>query len=288
MVSEAVVISRGMRWVACVVVLLWTVLSLLRLGWELDFFWDFEDTEEVRVPIEDDDGVVERLPESLKTLSPRDRKLSFVGIIMPSVLHALEKVIRTRGFLLELSEEGVKLGTEEERRISGLCRTYRVKTRDCTVSRLLLHVDVLPVSLVLAQAAVESGWGISRFAQEGNSLFGQWTVAQYKGLVPLERESGKTHRVRQFETIEASVDSYLRNVNGHPVYAGLRKERARYRMEEGTKNGYFSSELVWNLLPHLESYSQKGVEYLELLKSVIKGNGFESFDEEVRREKGYL
>ena len=87
--------------------------------------------------------------------------------------------------------------------------------------RLLSHVDTVPVSLALAQAAAESGWGRSRFARDGNALYGQWTMNAAHGLVPQRRDAGKKHLVRQFGSPWDSVRAYMRNLNSHPAYRGL-------------------------------------------------------------------
>ena len=89
-------------------------------------------------------------------------------------------------------------------------------------------MDEIPVSLAIAQAAKETGWGTSRFAQEGNALFGQWTWSG-EGLKPKEAEKGADHKVMKFNILQASVRAYQRNLNTHPTYKDLRKARAEFR-----------------------------------------------------------
>jgi len=131
---------------------------------------------------------------------------------------------------------------------------------------LLRRTDEIPVALVLAQAANESGWGTSRFAREGNSLFGQWTFRKStSGLVPDSRSQDAAHRVRSFESIRASVRAYLRNLNVGHAYVELRKLRAAMR-----KRGEPLDPLI--LATGLKRYSQRGEAYVEEIKALILSN----------------
>jgi len=151
-----------------------------------------------------------------------------------------------------------------------LAKHYRIKSDDPAIirQRLLIKVDALPPSLVLAQGAMESAWGTSRFAVEGNNYFGQWCFRPGCGLVPESRPEGKKHEVRLFQTPQASVNSYMRNLNSHPAYRDLRATRAQLRADNQRLNGCY-------LAQGLEHYSEKGFRYVESLKQLIRVNKLE-------------
>lgn len=148
----------------------------------------------------------------------------------------------------------------------------RYETQPDRLDLLLRRVDTVPVSLAMAQAAIESGWGTSRFALHGNAIFGQWTTAEGKGLVPSAREEGKTHKVRSFNRLSDSVSAYLLNLNTHPAYAEFREMRQEARRRGETPDGQM-------LAGGLEAYSEKGGEYVELLRNMIRVNRLGAFDD---------
>ncbi len=129
---------------------------------------------------------------------------------------------------------------------------------------------VIPVSLVLAQAALESGWGTARFAVEGNALFGQRTyLDETKGIVPSDAEGD--FRVKAFASLQESVAGYFKNLNTHPRYKAFRDAR-KALLEKGAKPDPFK------LIPHLKAYSEEGATYLDKISLVIKSNDFRDFD----------
>ena len=134
-------------------------------------------------------------------------------------------------------------------------------------------IDIIPASLALAQAANESAWGESRFAQEANNLFGIWTYDRAKGLKPKNRENGKTHLVRIFDDIGASVRYYMYNLNSHPAYRELRQIRQQLRASGRAINGYA-------LAAGLEKYSSQGTTYIELIRDLIEQNEWALLDSE--------
>lgn len=213
------------------------------------------------------------LPYDLsKMRQAQDRKTVFLRYMLPYVLEANDRVAQQRARLVSLRpkiEKGQRLGEEEAMWLNGLYEEYQVKTGD--VAALLLRVDTVPVSLALAQAAVESGWGTSRFAQEGDAPFGQWTSAQYAGMVPKDRLAGRTHKVRSFESLKMSAESYLRNLNTHRAYRELRALRASTRSVQKPMD---SLEIAGTLL----RYSEKGADYVKLLRHIIQKNDLQSLD----------
>lgn len=202
----------------------------------------------------------------------QDRKAVFLRYMLPYILEANSRVQQQRERMLTLRpkvEKEQRLGEEEAMWLNALYDEYRVKPGD--YAALLLRVDTVPVSLALAQAAVESGWGTSRFAQEGNAPFGQWTSKDHAGMVPKERKAGMTHKVRSFDSLKKSAESYLRNLNTHRAYKGLREMRASFRNEDRPID---SLAIAVTLL----KYSEKGMEYVELLRHIIKKNDLQALD----------
>ena len=132
-------------------------------------------------------------------------------------------------------------------------------------------MDEIPVSLAIAQAAKETGWGTSRFAQQGNALFGQWTY-DGEGIKPAGSDVGDTHKVMKFKILKASVRAYQRNLNTHAGYKKFRKVRAIQRDVFGKMN---SLELV----NYLDKYAATGNEYVKILKQIIEQNKLTDFDD---------
>ena len=132
-------------------------------------------------------------------------------------------------------------------------------------------MDIVPVSLALAQAAKETGWGTSRFAQQGNALFGQWTWSG-EGLKPKDAEKNEGHKVMKFNVLQASVRAYQRNLNTHSIYEYFRSARAKLRdlgepLDSMILSGY------------LDKYAETGNEYVKVLQKIIQQNNLKDFDD---------
>lgn len=158
-------------------------------------------------------------------------------------------------------------------------RQYKVKVRDVRdfidrsgeiLDELLIRMNIIPPELALAQAAQESGWGTSRFAQQGNALYGQWTWGSGCGMVPARRDDGKTHRMKCFKNIIEAVDSYMLNLNTNSAYATLRLERRVFRDDQQID--------VIPLVESLINYSEEGQEYVEKIKNIIRINRLYDFN----------
>ena len=132
-------------------------------------------------------------------------------------------------------------------------------------------MDEVPNSMAIAQAAKETGWGTSRFAQEGNALFGQWTWSG-EGMLPAAADDDSTHKVMKFKVLQASVKAYQRNLNTHSTYKAFRSARAELR-DDGKK----LDSII--LSGHLDKYAETGKEYVKILQQIIKQNNLEDFDE---------
>ena len=131
-------------------------------------------------------------------------------------------------------------------------------------------MDIIPVSIALAQAANETGWGTSRFALEGNALFGQWTWSK-KGIKPKNKDPNQSHKILQFQILKASVRAYKNNLNTHNAYQEFREARAKQR--EGN-NKIIGLELT----KYLKAYASIGEQYVRILDDIIEKNSLTDFD----------
>ncbi len=138
------------------------------------------------------------------------------------------------------------------------------------IAALLLRVDVVPASLIVAQAAKESGWGTSRFAIQGNNYFGIWCFYQGCGLKPLRREANRTHEVASFDSVEQGVRYYVRTINTHVAYRELREMRAEARKSRQSLQGE-------QLANGLVRYSERGIAYVREVQSMIRDNNLQRF-----------
>lgn len=218
--------------------------------------------------------VPEAVPKDLKEVQEVDRKKQvFLQMVLPLVLMVNERLTEQRTRILELAdaiERGAPLAAKQRAWLDEMYEAYRVEPGD--VETLLLRVDVVPPSLALAQAAIESGWGTSRFAREGNALFGQWVWGEdAKGIVPKQRQEGKTHKIRAFETPLEAVAAYIKNLNTHRAYRKLRMMRADLRAQGAGLNGL-------TLAGGLEAYSEKGEAYVDLVRQIIAANELRPLD----------
>ena len=148
-------------------------------------------------------------------------------------------------------------------------KQYGVINND--LATLKIRMDEVPVSMAIAQAAKETGWGTSRFAQEGNALFGQWTWSG-EGIKPAGADDDSTHKVMKFKVLQASVKAYQRNLNTHPTYKDFRSARADLR-DKGQK----LNSMI--LTKYLDKYAETGKEYVKILQQIIRQNNLEDFDD---------
>ena len=213
------------------------------------------------------------VPRDLRKLnSISERKRLFIKLMMPLVQRASEQVLEERRRLLLIETRqtaGLGLSAEDTRWLEELAGQYGLEQPD--VEALKIHVDVIPASLALAQSAEESGWGTSRFAVEGNALFGQRVYRGDGGMVPLRRDPGKRHRVRKFDHLQESVSRYLHNLNTHWAYDKFRALRSTMR----SKNMPLDSRA---LVGTLDKYSERGADYIKTIRNIISFNGLTAFD----------
>ena len=211
---------------------------------------------------------IDLLPKEIKQIeSTKKKKEFFIQIVLPLILEEnyLIRLDRKRLFVI-LNKNN---NTESEKKwLKSKFKQYGVVNRDFTT--LKIRMDEIPASLAIAQAAKETGWGTSRFALEGNALFGQWTW-NGEGIKPASADSGATHKIMKFKILQASVRAYQRNLNTHSSYKEFREARAIQRDNDGKLN---SLELV----KYLDKYAETGKEYIVVLKKIIEQNSLTDFD----------
>jgi Bax protein len=204
-------------------------------------------------------------------VSPTEKKRAFFMGLLPMVLMANQEIAKERQDLLQILDRQRVMETlpGDLERLDQIMSRYGLRgdpfTDHRTRSELLQRVDTLPPALVLAQAANESAWGTSRFAQLGNNLFGEWTFIPGTGIVPEDRPDGQTYEVRRFKSIYASIRSYMNNLNRNSAYAKLRQIRGRLRDANQPVTGMVLTQGLLN-------YSQRGKDYIDEIQAMIRQN----------------
>jgi len=212
---------------------------------------------------------IDLLPNEMKSIeNTKERKKLFIQIVLPLILEENKKIKLERKTLFSILNKNSN-SEAEKNWLKSKFKQYGVANRD--LATLKIRMDEIPVSLAIAQAAKETGWGTSRFAQEGNALFGQWTYTG-QGIKPAASDDDDTHKVMKFKILKASVRAYQRNLNTHKSYLKFRKVRATQRDVFGTMN---SLELV----NYLDKYAETGKQYIKILKKIIEQNKLTDFDD---------
>lgn len=217
-------------------------------------------------------------PPDLDTLSTREKKKAFLNSLLPAALMTNAEISKERQTLLSIIDKiplpvstltfsadqknwQQYVNKDEIDFLLGLTRKYRTSQAE----KLLMRVNIIPVSLILAQGALESSWGTSRFTREGNNLFGIWTWRK-DGIVPNDRDEGKSHKVEAYDSILASLQKYTLTLNRLDAYADFRKIRAKNLNPYALADG-------------LKPYSELGADYVSEIKEVIASNNLTRFDE---------
>ena len=209
------------------------------------------------------------LPNEMKKIeSTQKRKNLFIQIILPLILTESNQIKADRKKLFDILNKNNN-SEVEKKWLKKKFKQYGVKNNDLPV--LKIRMDEVPTSLAIAQAAKETGWGTSRFALEGNALFGQWTYSD-NGIKPLNTDSEETHKVMKFKILKASIRAYYRNLNTHSSYKGFRKIRAELRDDEEKLDSLI-------LVNYLDKYAATGTEYTKVLKQIISQNSLKDFDD---------
>ena len=209
------------------------------------------------------------LPQEIKMIeSTTKRKEFFIQIILPLILKENNNIKLDRKRLFSIINKNNNSSLEKKWLLKKY-KQYGIPSKDLSV--LKIRMDEIPVSLALAQAAKETGWGTSRFAQEGNALFGQWTWSG-EGLKPKDSDKDQGHKVIKFNVLQASVRAYQRNLNTHSSYKAFREARAKLRDQ-----GEDLDSLI--LVNYLNEYAETGEKYVDVLQKIIKQNSLKDFDD---------
>jgi len=213
--------------------------------------------------------IISLLPNEIKKIeNTKKRKNLFIQIVLPLILEENNRIRADRRKLFSILNKNINSNLEK-RWINKKFKQYGVVNKD--LSTLKIRMDMVPVSLAIAQSAKETGWGTSRFALEGNALFGQWTW-EGEGIKPSGADTNSTHKVMKFKVLKASVRAYIRNLNTHRSYKSFRRERAEQRDN-------FEKFNSLELANHLDKYAETGKEYVKILKQIIKQNSLTDFDD---------
>ncbi len=213
-----------------------------------------------------------------QNLTVQKKKVTFIYVLGPTVLAANEQVALERVELESLvarRRAGTAWDAAQSEWLRALATRYGVSGAigdDATLTELLMRVDIVPPSLVLAQAATESGWGTSRFAAQGNALFGQWTYGG-DGITPEEQRTATKGncKIRAFASPMNAISGYLLNLNTHRTYAELRQYRQRMRKAGKPLSG---EALAAGLL----HYSERGQAYVDELRALMRRNSLQGAD----------
>ena len=209
------------------------------------------------------------LPQEIKKIeNTKKRKEFFIQIILPLILKENNNIKLDRKRLFSIINKNNNSNLEKKW-LDKKYKQYGVPSKD--LSTLKIRMDEIPVSLAIAQAAKETGWGTSRFALEGNALFGQWTWSG-EGLKPKDSDKNTGHKVMRFNVLQASVRAYQRNLNTHSSYKGFRQARAQFRDAGKSLDSLILSKF-------LDTYAETGEKYVEVLQQIIKQNNLKDFDD---------
>ncbi|GAC14764.1 glucosaminidase domain-containing protein [Aliiglaciecola lipolytica] len=215
--------------------------------------------------------IEQEMPNFAEIESIVDRKKAFFDYLLPAINHHNKVILQKREFLNEIRDvinQDQPFSSLQQKRLDALIEEYRIDPDEdlvAMIARLMRRVDIIPVELVLMQAANESAWGTSRFAQKGYNFFGLWCFKKGCGFVPKRRNDDAAHEVAKFRSLDHAVGTYFRNINRHYAYAELRQIRLNLRNSD-------SKITAEKLAKGLKSYSERGEDYIEELISMIRFN----------------
>ena len=212
--------------------------------------------------------IISKLPSELKEIrSTKNRKELFIKITLPIIIKENERLIFLNKKISRLKNKFNSISRSEAVWLRNIMDVYKANT----INRLLIKVDVVPVSIALAQAAIESGWGTSRFAYEGNALFGQYIWSKSaKGIIPNDRKSNATYKIKSFDSLKDSVASYMKNLNTNSHYEEFRLNRFIMKNNNVKPIGNILATYLYN-------YSIED-DYPIKIQDVIRVNEFEDFE----------
>lgn len=208
------------------------------------------------------------LPDFSKIKNTKEKKAKFFNYLRPIANSTNDNILKTRKKLIK-TFKNKKIDKKQAAWVAKIANNYGIKNWDINSKtkqkELLSKVDIIPTSLILAQAANESAWGTSRFARKGNNIFGQWCFTKGCGIIPKKRPKGKTYAVKKFASVKDSVKSYIHNLNTNHHYKYFRELRANLRSKNKELNGIYLTQGLMN-------YSTRKGSYIADLKNMIANN----------------
>ena len=221
--------------------------------------------------------ILSSVPADFDQLQDVDlKKKLFYLIVLPLIHESNRQILLDREMIINIEKKFLRKDLNENELLETirLAKKYKLDYSEINLKLfrdLKQRINVIPVSLALAQAIVESGWGQSRFALEGNALYGQWTTNELKGIVPEDRDEDKSHAVRKFDNLTQSVQAYMHNINTHGAYYSFRVVR---RIAERVQY----TDPVSAKVKFLAAYAEIGQEYVDKLELIIESNNLREFD----------
>ena len=214
---------------------------------------------------------INKFPKDFTSIkSTNDKKSLFIKSLLPLIIKENNKILLTNNRIKKIHNSTFKyISKDNALWLKKQFKKYKVSSHD--INDLLIKVDTIPVSIALAQAAIESGWGTSRFVIEGNALFGQWSWFKGSGIVPEDRDSKETYEIKSFESLGRSVAAYMKNLNTNNNYSEFRVVRGNYKENSNVINSI-------KLLKYLSSYAENS-QYSKILEKIIVKNNLQEFDE---------
>ena len=221
--------------------------------------------------------IISELPDDFSEIQdvPTKKKLFYL-VTLPLIYNTNTLIMQERRMVINIEKkfarkELIKNETDEIIRLSKKYKLDYSEINTKLFRKLKQRINIIPVSLALGQAIIESGWGQSRFATEGNALYGQWTTSEDKGIIPQDRDEDKTHAVLKFKNLSESVEAYMFNINTHQAYYNFRVIR---RIDERIKY----TDPISMKVKYLAAYAEIGDKYVDKLELIIASNNLQEFD----------
>ena len=221
--------------------------------------------------------IISELPDDFSEIQdvPTKKKLFYL-VTLPLIYNTNTSIMQERRMVINIEKKFARkeLNKNETDEIIRLSKKYKLDYSEINTKlfrKLKQRINIIPVSLALGQAIIESGWGQSRFATEGNALYGQWTTSEDKGIIPQDRDEDKTHAVLKFNNLSESVEAYMFNINTHQAYYNFRVIR---RIDERIKY----TDPISMKVKYLAAYAEIGDKYVDKLELIIASNNLQEFD----------
>ena len=221
--------------------------------------------------------IISELPDDFSEIQdvPTKKKLFYL-VTLPLIYNTNTSIMQERRMVINIEKKFARkeLNKNETDEIIRLSKKYKLDYSEINTKlfrKLKQRINIIPVSLALGQAIIESGWGQSRFATEGNALYGQWTTSEDKGIIPQDRDEDKTHAVLKFKNLSESVEAYMFNINTHQAYYNFRVIR---RIDERIK---YTAPISMKV-KYLAAYAEIGDKYVDKLELIIASNNLQEFD----------